>query len=71
MEPGRNFRYNPVRIGSFLVRPQDATQPWKAEALHHEPTVHRMQWVKAADGSYSLSCRRCTEKRNKNGERQV
>ena len=52
----------------FLVRPQDATQPWKAVALHHEPTVHRMQWVQAADGSYYLVVLPLHGRGNKNGE---
>ena len=36
----------------YLVRPADATQMWTAIALHHEPTIHRMQWVKTGDGFY-------------------
>src|SRR6478609_11031956 len=37
-----------LRSGSVhhLIRPKDPTQLWKAVELHHEPTVHRMKWVK-------------------------
>lgn len=38
----------------YLVRPSDPTKLWTAVPLHHEPTVHRMQWVKASGGGYSL-----------------
>jgi hypothetical protein len=38
----------------FLVRPSDPTGRWKAVALHHEPTVHRMHWVRFAGGEYRL-----------------
>ena len=38
----------------FLIRPQDPTQPWSAVPLYHEPTIHRMRWVKHSDGNYYL-----------------
>jgi hypothetical protein len=38
----------------FLVRPANPTQPWTAIELHHEPTVHRMRWVKASNGTFFL-----------------
>jgi hypothetical protein len=34
----------------YLIRPQDPTQQWQAVALPHEPTVHRMRWVKSEGG---------------------
>lgn len=34
----------------YLIRPQDPTQLWEAVQLHHEPTVHRMRWLKVEDG---------------------
>ncbi|MEM6843162.1 MAG: VCBS repeat-containing protein [Bacteroidota bacterium] len=37
----------------YLVRPDDPTQPWEPIQLHHEPTVHRMHWVKT-DSGYQL-----------------
>lgn len=33
----------------YLIRPEDPTQLWEPVKLHHEPTVHRMQWYKADD----------------------
>ena len=40
-----------TRSGSvhYLIRPEDPTQLWSAVALPHEPTVHRMQWLKVGD----------------------
>ncbi len=38
----------------YLIRPKDPTQLWKAVELHHEPTIHRMKWVKSTDGKYWL-----------------
>ena len=33
----------------YLIRPSDPTEPWEPVALHHEPTVHRMRWVRMGD----------------------
>ncbi len=30
----------------YLIPPKDRTQKWEAVKLPHEPTVHRMRWVK-------------------------
>lgn len=38
----------------YLVPPADRTQRWEPVTLPHEPTVHRMRWVKNGDGGYSL-----------------
>jgi hypothetical protein len=38
----------------YLVRPADPTQEWKAVQLFHDPTVHRMRWVKTAAGDWRL-----------------
>ncbi len=39
----------------YLSRPQDVTlQTWKAVRLHHEPTTHRMRWVKTEKNQYAL-----------------
>jgi hypothetical protein len=37
----------------YLIPPADRTQKWEPVALPHEPTVHRMRWVKIK-GSYHL-----------------
>lgn len=52
----------------YLIRPQDPTQLWKAVELHHEPTVHRMRWVKSADGFFYLLVLPLHGRGNKNGE---
>ena len=38
----------------YLIPPADRTQRWEPVALPHEPTVHRMRWVKNADGRFDL-----------------
>jgi hypothetical protein len=38
----------------YLVPPADRTQKWEPVKLHHEPTVHRMRWVKNAEGKFDL-----------------
>ena len=52
----------------YLIRPQDPTQRWEAVKLHHEPTVHRMRWVKSADGNIYLVVLPLHGRGNKNGE---
>lgn len=41
-----------VKSGSvhFLTQPVDRTQLWRPRALHHEPTVHRMHWIRDTTG---------------------
>jgi hypothetical protein len=45
-----------LRSGSvhYLKRPADPTQLWQPVKLHHEPTVHRMRWVKVSGNRYQL-----------------
>ena len=38
----------------YLLPPADRTQRWEPVTLPHEPTVHRMRWVKNGDGGYDL-----------------
>lgn len=38
----------------FLRRPADPTQRWTPLQLHHEPTIHRMRWVKTSNNRYHL-----------------
>ncbi|CAN5191232.1 VCBS repeat-containing protein [soil metagenome] len=47
---------DPDQSGSvhFLVRPDDPTGRWDVVNLPHEPTVHRMRWVRMDEGHYSL-----------------
>ena len=52
----------------YLIRPKDPTQRWEPVKLHHEPTVHRMAWIKAADGKYQLVVVPLHGRGNKNGQ---
>lgn len=52
----------------YLERPKDPTQQWKAVKLHHEPTVHRMRWIKSSNGQYFLVVLPLHGRGNKNGE---
>jgi hypothetical protein len=38
----------------YLIAPADRTQRWEPVALPHEPTVHRMRWVRTAEDKYVL-----------------
>lgn len=38
----------------YLIPPADRTQKWEAVRLPHEPTVHRMRWVRNAAGRFDL-----------------
>ncbi len=51
----------------FLVRPKDPMQKWTPIKLHHEPTVHRMKWVKAGN-DFQLIVLPLHGRGNKNGE---
>ncbi len=43
-----NFRET-IKDGAvfYLIPPEDRTQKWTPVELHHEPSVHRMHWVKS------------------------
>jgi hypothetical protein len=52
----------------YLIRPKDPTQLWKAVKLHHEPTIHRMRWVKADKNNFHLVVLPLHGRGNKGGE---
>jgi len=52
----------------YLIAPEDRTQKWEAVDLHHEPTVHRMKWVKDAAGKAFLVVAPLHGRANKGGE---
>jgi hypothetical protein len=52
----------------YLIRPADPTQRWEAVPLPHEPTTHRMKWVRMAQGKYSLVVVPLHGRGNRNGE---
>jgi hypothetical protein len=51
----------------YLIPPADRTQKWEAVKLPHEPTVHRMRWVKNNEGKYDLVVVPLHGRGNKNG----
>ena len=59
-----------TRSGSvhYLIRPSDVTQRWRPVQLHHEPTVHRMKWVRAGDGKFFLVVAPLHGRANRGGE---
>src|SRR6218665_1580301 len=61
---------DPLKSGSvhYLKRPDDPTKHWTAIELHHEPTVHRMRWVKASNNQYQLIVLPLHGRGNRNGE---
>ena len=38
----------------YLIPPADRTQRWEPVQLSHEPTTHRMKWVRNRSGRYDL-----------------
>jgi hypothetical protein len=38
----------------YLIPPADRRQKWEPVKLTHEPTVHRMRWVRNAQGKFDL-----------------
>jgi len=52
----------------YLVRPEDPTQKWKPIKLHHEPTVHRMHWIRAGEKEFKLVVLPLHGRGNKNAE---
>jgi hypothetical protein len=51
----------------LLEAPRDRTQRWTARKLPHEPTTHRMHFVRGTDRSYSLVVLPLHGRGNKNG----
>jgi hypothetical protein len=50
----------------YLLPPADRTQRWEAVKLHHEPTVHRMHWIKTPSGAWDLVVKPLHGRGNKN-----
>ena len=38
----------------FLKAPEDRTRLWEPVRLAHDPTIHRIRWVRTSSGSYDL-----------------
>ncbi|MHA4846036.1 FG-GAP and VCBS repeat-containing protein [Flavitalea antarctica] len=52
----------------YLKRPADNVGLWQPVQLHHEPTVHRMKWIKAPNGKFYLVVAPLHGRGNKQGE---
>jgi hypothetical protein len=52
----------------YLIPPADRTQEWKPVVLPHEPTVHRMRWMRNRDGKHDLVVVPLHGRGNKRGE---
>ncbi|WP_009959935.1 FG-GAP repeat domain-containing protein [Verrucomicrobium spinosum] len=52
----------------YLIPPADRTQKWEPVKLTHEPTTHRMKWVKRSPDRYDLLVVPLHGRGNKNGE---
>jgi hypothetical protein len=50
----------------YLIPPNDRTQRWEPVKLHHEPTVHRMHWLKTPSGKWDLVVKPLHGRGNKN-----
>ncbi|QDT10325.1 FG-GAP repeat domain-containing protein [Planctomycetes bacterium K23_9] len=64
-----NYRES-VKDGAvhYLVAPEDRTQPWTPVKLHHEPSTHRMHWVRAAKNDYRLVVKPLRGKGSRDGD---
>src|SRR6266700_5545330 len=52
----------------YLIPPKDRTQKWEAVELPHEPTVHRMKWMRDASSRFQLVVAPLHGRGNKDGE---
>jgi len=52
----------------YLIPPEDRTQQWAPVELHHEPVVHRMRWVRAAEDDFVLVVAPLHGRGNRNGQ---
>ena len=52
----------------YLVPPADRTKRWEPIELPHEPTVHRMRWMRTGSGEFVLIVAPLHGRGNKNGQ---
>ncbi len=64
-----NYRES-IRDGAvfYLIPSANRTDPWMPVRLHHEPSVHRMHWIKAAGGKFNLVVKPLRGRGSVNGE---
>jgi hypothetical protein len=51
----------------YLIPPKDRTQKWEPVELPHEPTVHRMKWMRNDSGHFQLLVAPLHGRGNKDG----
>src|SRR2546423_7320448 len=51
----------------YLIPPKDRTQKWEPVELPHEPTVHRMKWMRNDSGRFQLLVAPLHGRGNKDG----
>ncbi len=52
----------------YMIAPRDRTQKWEPVKLPHEPTTHRMRWVKSGQNEFELVVVPLHGRGNKNGQ---
>jgi hypothetical protein len=52
----------------YLVPPEDRRERWTPVRLHHEPVVHRMRWLRLAEGDHALVVAPLHGRGNQGGE---
>ncbi|MDA0812752.1 MAG: VCBS repeat-containing protein [Verrucomicrobia bacterium] len=52
--PGETSNRDESGSVHYLTAPEDVTQPWTPVKLPHDPTTHRMHWVRDGKGKFSL-----------------
>lgn len=52
----------------YLIPPADRTQKWEPVELPHEPTVHRMRWMRNHSGAFELIVAPLHGRSNHNGQ---
>ena len=64
-----NYRES-VKDGAvfYLDPPEDRTQPWSAIELHHEPSIHRMHWVRVSADEHRLVVKPLRGRGSKDGD---
>jgi len=63
--PGDTFNSGAV---FYLIPPGDRTQKWQPVELPHEPTVHRMRWMRTGSQAYELVVAPLHGRGNKSGQ---
>ena len=52
----------------YLIPPKDRTKLWTPVELHHEPSIHRMHWIKTASGKFKLAVKPLRGRGSVNGD---